>query len=63
MSRLVVMYPTWATQIAVNQPQIDTESRTRFREIVAQNRKPGASSGRPVVIANSGPATADARRR
>jgi hypothetical protein len=63
MSRLVVTYPNWASQVAANQPDLDSETRTRFREIVAQNRRPGASSGRPVVIANNSPATADARRR
>jgi hypothetical protein len=63
MSRLVVTHPTWATQIALNQADLDAEARTRFREIVAQNRKPGASNGRPVVIANSGADPADSRRR
>jgi hypothetical protein len=63
MSRLVVMYPTWATQVALNQPDLDTETRNRFRDIVAQNRRPGASSGRPVVMANSGTPAADTRRR
>ena len=64
MSRLVVMYPNWATQVAQNQPALDAECRTRFCDIVAQNRKPGASTGRPVVMANSGSTTpADSRRR
>jgi hypothetical protein len=63
MSRLVVMYPSWASQVAINQTALDTETRTRFRDIVAQNRKPGASSGRPVVMADSGAASSDIRRR
>jgi hypothetical protein len=63
MSRLVVMYPNWATQVALNQPALDPQTRDRFREIVAQNRRPGASSGRPVVIANSNPASPETRRR
>jgi hypothetical protein len=63
MSRLVVTYPNWASQVAANQPELDAETRTRFRDIVAQNRRPGASSGRPVVMANNGPDTAEVRRR
>ena len=63
MSRLVVMYPNWANSVALNQTQLDHETRDRFREIVAQNRKPGASEGRPTVIANSGSTTRDSRRR
>jgi hypothetical protein len=54
MSRLVVSYPNWATEVAVGQPAIDAETRARFCEIVAQNRRPGASTGRPVVVADSG---------
>jgi hypothetical protein len=63
MSRLVVTYPNWATQVAQTQPVLDAESRTRFCDIVVQNRKPGASSGRPVMMANSGSSPEDSRRR
>jgi hypothetical protein len=63
MSRLVVTYPNWATQVALNQPDLDPETRDRFREIVAQNRRPNASNGRPVVMANNGAPAADTRRR
>jgi hypothetical protein len=63
MSRLVVMYPNWATGVAFSHPEVDLETRTRFRDIVAQNRKPGASSGRPVVMADSGTPGIDTRRR
>ena len=63
MSRLVVMHPSWATQIAANQPQLDSDVRTRFCDIVAQNRKPGASNGRPVVVANSSADPTDTRRQ
>jgi hypothetical protein len=63
MSRLVVTHPNWATQVAQNQPALDADCRTRFCDIVAQNRKPGASSGRPVVMANSGSSPAESRRR
>lgn len=63
MSRLVVTYPAWATQVALSQPQLDADTRDRFREIVAQNKRPGASNGRPVVMANGGADAADTRRR
>jgi hypothetical protein len=65
MSRLVVTHPDWATQVALNQAELDADTRSRFRDIVAQNRKPGASRGRPVVMANSGgaPQAAETRRR
>jgi hypothetical protein len=57
------MHPSWATQIAANQPQLDSDARTRFCDIVAQNRKPGASNGRPVVVANSSADPTDTRRQ
>jgi len=63
MSRLVVNYPNWATEVAMKQQDADEPARTRFREIVAQNRKPNASPGRPVVMGNPGEATADTRQR
>jgi hypothetical protein len=63
MSRLVVTYPNWATQVALRQPDLDAESRDRFRDIVAQNRRPNASNGRPVVMANNGAPDPDTRRR
>lgn len=62
MSRLVVSYPNWAAGVASNLPAIDAATRARFQEIVARNRRPDASSGRPVVMADSG-ATASATRR
>jgi phage tail protein X len=62
MSRLVVTYPNWAAQVIANQSTIDAATKQRFREVVAQNRKPGASSGRPVVAQDS-QAAADPRRR
>lgn len=61
MSRLVVTYPNWACQVVANHPTIDAATKQRFREVVAQNRKPGASSGRPVVAQNA-QAAADPRR-
>jgi hypothetical protein len=63
MSRLVVMYPNWATGVAVSQAELDVTTRTRFRDIVSQDRKPGASPGRPVMMADSAASSADTRRR
>ena len=63
MSRLVVTYPNWATDVAMKQSMVDVPARERFREIVAQNRRPDASKGRPVVLNNPNETTADARRR
>jgi hypothetical protein len=62
MSRLVVTYPNWACQVIGSQADIDAATKQRFRALVTQSRKPGASSGRPVVMQNS-PPTDDARRR
>ena len=66
MGRLVETYPNWACQVVVNQPQIDSPTKTSFRDLVVQNRKPGASSGRPTMTAdatNPSPAAAETSRR
>ena len=47
MTRLVVTYPNWACQTVANQPGIDPATRNQFQTVVIQNRKPGASRGRP----------------
>ncbi len=62
MSRLVVTYPNWACQLIANQPAIDAATKTHFQTVVLQNRRPGASRGRPVVMQDP-PAGQDARRR
>lgn len=62
MSRLVVLYPNWATSVAMREAEADEGARLRFREVIAQNRRPEASEGRPVVMADP-VETADARRR
>jgi hypothetical protein len=54
MGRLVVLYPNWAAEVTLTQADTDAETRRRFRDLVLQNRKPGASAGRPVVLGNSG---------
>jgi hypothetical protein len=53
MARLVEMYPNWATQVVVSQPQIQTDVRTSFRDLVTQTRRPCAFTGRP-TLASSG---------
>lgn len=62
MSKLVVLYPNWATSVAMRQVEADETARLRFSEIVAQNRRPESSDGRPVVMSDK-VETADARRR
>jgi hypothetical protein len=61
MSRLVVAYPNWACQVVADQAEIDPATKQRFQSLVSQARKPGASTGRPLVMQNS--PTADVARR
>lgn len=51
MSRLVEMYPSWASSVAVNQVEVAPDVREGFRDMVAQTRRPGAFSGRPALAA------------
>jgi hypothetical protein len=53
MGRLVAMYPNWACQVAMSQEDINAETRQRFRDVVIQTRRPGAFTGRPVVVDNT----------
>ncbi len=62
MSRLVIAYPNWACQVIASQSDIDATTKQRFQELVVQTRKPGASTGRPVVVQNAQPPQ-DTRRR
>ena len=62
MSRLVLTYPNWASHIVTGHPALDAATKQRFSEVVAQTRRPGASTGRPVVAKN-GSEPADSRRR
>ena len=61
MGRLVESYPNWACQVVANQPQIVATTRSSFRDVVVQSKRPDASAGRPTLTVN---ATAnDATRR
>ena len=62
MGRLVAMYPNWACQVAMSQGEIDADTRQRFRDVVIQTRRPGASSGRPTLVENSDAAETVKRR-
>ncbi len=62
MSRLVTTYPNWASQVVNNHAAIDTQTKQRFSQVVAQTRSPQASSGRPVVARDRAQA-AQSRRR
>ncbi|WP_422925004.1 hypothetical protein [Singulisphaera sp. PoT] len=55
MGRLVAMYPNWACQVTGKQEAINLETRTRFRDVVIQTRKPGAFTGRPTMVENTDP--------
>ncbi len=62
MTRLVQTYPNWATDVVSRHPAIDAETKQRFSTVVAQNRRAGASTGRPVVMKQPDGA-GDTRRR
>jgi hypothetical protein len=49
MARLVEAYPDWAADVARNAEAVSPESREGFPDLVAQTRRPGAFTGRPVV--------------
>jgi hypothetical protein len=61
MGRLVETYPNWAVQVATAKAQASPEAKATFREVVVQNRRKGAATGRPVMV--NDPAPASARRR
>jgi hypothetical protein len=60
MGRLVAVYPTWACQVTMKQNEIAADTRARFRDVVIQAKRPGASNGRPTLADNVNPST---RRR
>ena len=47
MGRLVAMYPNWACQVTMKQTDIHADTRQRFRDVVIQTRRPGASPAGP----------------
>jgi hypothetical protein len=51
MGRLVESYPDWATQVASGQAPLSEEGRSQFRALIAENRRPDASTGRPALAA------------
>jgi hypothetical protein len=53
MGRLVETYPNWASQTAMKQTHLRPEVRAEFRDLVAQTRRPGAFTGRPVLADNA----------
>lgn len=52
MGRLVADYPNWATQVVTGQGQVSAETRQSFLALLAQTRRPGASTGRPMLADN-----------
>ena len=64
MGRLVENYPNWACSVVLSQNQIDSATRTNFRDLVVQSKRPNASAGRPQMVADATPPPdADAKRR
>ena len=49
MGRLVETYPEWASTVAKAQKDLPVASRDGFIDVVKQTRRPGASTGRPVL--------------
>lgn len=55
MARMVEMYPNWAMTTIRNQAELPPTSRQGFRELVLQNRRPGAFTGRPSLAQAGAP--------
>lgn len=53
MGRLVAMYPNWACSVTQKPIGVAPESLQQFRDIVVQNRRPNASTGRPALVENA----------
>ena len=62
MTRVVQTHPNWACQVATNNPNIDAAIKQKFCTVVVQTRRPGASTGRPVMMAKPD-AKGETRRR
>ncbi len=52
MGRLVATYPNWACEVSLKPIEADPRALQQFRETVVQNRRPGASNGRPTIAEN-----------
>jgi len=64
MGRLVENYPNWACSVVLGQNGIDAATRTSFRDVVIQSKRPNASSGRPQMLAeNAAQANSETKRR
>ena len=63
MSRLVQTYPNWASEVVAGHPAIDVAAKQRFCTVVAQTRRPGASTGRPQVATKRAVDPGETRRR
>ena len=61
MGRLVVAHPDWATETSAKPANVRPEVKREFRELIARARRPGASSGRPQMVADA--KTAETRAR
>ncbi|MHC5543430.1 hypothetical protein ACYOEI_34845, partial [Singulisphaera rosea] len=62
MGRLVAMYPNWACQVTMKPSDVSSEVRQKFRDVVIQTKRPGASTGRPTLVDN-GQANPNLKRR
>jgi hypothetical protein len=62
MSRLVQAFPNWASSVVSSHPGVDPTTKQRFCTIVVQTRRPGASTGRPVVMKSPSEASETRRR-
>jgi hypothetical protein len=62
MSRLVQTYPNWASGLSGSPPAIEAATKQRYCTVVVQNRRPGASTGRPVDMKQPAE-VAETRRR
>lgn len=51
MARLVEMHPDWAIGVVGTQPQVPAPTRQSFTDLVTETRRPGASTGRPMLAA------------
>jgi hypothetical protein len=63
MTRLVQTYPNWAADVVSRHPAIDAATKQKFSTLVVQSKRPGASTGRPVVQKKVDDMSAETRRR